>query len=235
MRALFLAGGRFVNVRARPGARKTGLFGVRSALVAVVVGAALALTATFAFANTQPTLSPVQATFTIPAGSTATWTLNLWSAGVQLGTATGTTGTLRVPVPGGTNCQLQADVRQNGVFYSGVAKSFTNCGPTPTTTSTTSTSTTSTTISSATTTTAPPTSPTSSPTTVPGGVTPPSVAIRPASSLALTGPGSGLRWLLAVGLALLTAGLLGLVCLGGPWAVATRRLRGTTPPSGDPR
>ena len=231
MRAFFLAGGRFVNVRARRGARTTGLFGVRSALVAVVVGAALALTATFAFANTQPTLSPIQATFTIPAGSTATWTLNLWSAGKQLGTATGTTGTLKVPVPGGTNCQLQADVRQNGVFYSGVAKSFTNCGPsTPTTTTTTTSATTTTT--SATTTTSPPTSPTSSPTTLPGS--PPSVATRPASSLALTGPGPGIRWVLAVGLGLLTAGLLGLVCLG-PLAVVTRRLRRTTPPADNAR
>jgi hypothetical protein len=230
MRALFLAGGRFVKVRAARGARTTGLFGVRSALVAVVVGAALALTASFAFANTQPTLSPIQATFTIPAGSTATWTLNLWSAGKQLGTATGTTGTLKVPVPGGTNCQLQADVRQNGAFYSGVAKSFTNCGPsTPTTTTT---STTATTAAPATTTTSPPTSPTSSPTTLPGS--PPGVATRPASSLALTGPGSGIRWVLAVGLGLLTAGLLGLVCLG-PMSAQRRRLRGSTPSSSGPR
>ena len=72
------------------------------------------------------------ATFAVPSGSDATWTLKLWSAGKLLGSETGTSGTLSVPVTGSPSCSLQADVqttRARGKFryYSGNRATSTCC------------------------------------------------------------------------------------------------------------
>lgn len=98
-----------------------------------------------AFADGTPQLSASGAVFSIPARSKATWTLTLWSGGVRRAASTGIGGTLKVTVPRGTPCSIQADVTRNGKYYSGVARTFTGCGPPTTTTSTSTTSSTSTT------------------------------------------------------------------------------------------
>src|SRR6202035_4907016 len=159
-------------------------------------------------------LTPTRATFAIPQGSTVTWTLNLWSAGQLLGTASGTGGSpeLTVSVPAGTDCHLQADVLRNEAFFAGAVKTFTTCGPTtPTTTApTTTTVPTSPGGGSTTTTVMPVTSPGGGsktgavmPVTSPGGSQAPSP-----SSLAFTGPSPGLWGLLLAGLVLVDLGSL---------------------------
>lgn len=103
----------------------------------------------------QPTLSPTEATFTIPKSSSpeTEWTLKLWSHGNLLGSDDGTTGVLVVAVPHTADCLFQADVTKSGVYYSGIRAVVPNCGaPTSSSTSTTTTT-------SSTTTTAPHTAP----------------------------------------------------------------------------
>ena len=93
-------------------------------LVALLTGALLFVSVN-AFASQAPspkfTAVPVvrAAQFTVPAGPSRTWVLRLWSHGKLLGTATGTSGTLSVPIPT-TTCRYQADVRvvgANGKSY----------------------------------------------------------------------------------------------------------------------
>ena len=88
-------------------------------LVALLVGALLFVSVdAFGFSAPSPKFvsTPVvtSARFTVPSGSSRTWTLKLWSQGKLLGTDSGSGGTLSVPIPTST-CVYQADVRIVGV------------------------------------------------------------------------------------------------------------------------
>jgi hypothetical protein len=88
---------------------------------------------------TQPTITSTVASFVIPTEGRGHYTLNLWSKGQLLGTATGTSGTLSVPVPSVPGCSFQADVRQvfgggYDIWIAGARKTFATCGPPVTTT-----------------------------------------------------------------------------------------------------
>jgi hypothetical protein len=206
----------------------------RSAAMGIVVGG-LAFTMTAASASHKPSITPTMATFTIPAGPQATWTLNLWSQGVRLGTATGSTGVLTVPVPSGTNCRFQADARRNDLFFAGAVATFATCGPPPTTTTTTTststTTTTTTTTTPATTTSTIPAPPGTAPSSPPPATASASAAASGAGSsspgpLAMSGPGPGLRMVALVGVALAGLGLL--LLTGDALARPARRLRRLT-------
>jgi hypothetical protein len=85
----------------------------------------------------RPTIASTQATFTIPPVAGATWTLRLWSHARRQGQITGTSGTLSLPVPTDSHCNLQADVlvkRPGGYrhFYSGQRVIEGGCGKHPT-------------------------------------------------------------------------------------------------------
>ena len=105
------------------------------ALLLGITGAVVAL-ATPALANSPvtPKISATQTTFAIPSGSAGTWTLRLWSHGTLEGTASGTSGTLTVPVPSTSDCTFQADVTVlppggQRYYYSGTRATVPGCGP----------------------------------------------------------------------------------------------------------
>jgi hypothetical protein len=81
----------------------------------------------------RPTINATRSTFAIPAGSTATWTLRLWSHGTLDGSDSGRSGVLSVAVPRTSDCEFQADVTSTPVggtafFYSGWRTTMANCG-----------------------------------------------------------------------------------------------------------
>jgi hypothetical protein len=85
----------------------------------------------------QPKIASTQSTFKVPAPSTDTWTLRLWSHGTLEGSDTGTSGMLTVAVPHTSDCAFQADVSTTApggrpYFYSGRRATMTDCGVTPT-------------------------------------------------------------------------------------------------------
>ncbi|HEY5251199.1 MAG TPA: hypothetical protein VIJ09_06045 [Acidimicrobiales bacterium] len=101
-----------------------------------MAGVVVALSAPAFASPVPPMLTPTQATFAIPSGSTSTWTLKLWWEGTVKGTATGTSGTLTVAVPAETPCTFQADVSQTTAsgqttYYSGTRRTLPSCGGTP--------------------------------------------------------------------------------------------------------
>jgi len=106
------------------------LLAVAGALGLSMVFAAPALAAsTYA----RPTITATRSTFTVPAGSTATWTLRLWSHGTLDGSDSGRSGVLSVAVPRTSDCEFQADVTSTpagGIpfFYSGWRTTMANCG-----------------------------------------------------------------------------------------------------------
>jgi hypothetical protein len=111
--------------------------GRRLAVLVIAAAAALAFSAPAFAAPRQPILSPTQATFAIPSGSTSTWTLRLWTHGALQGSETGTSGTLTVPVPATSDCTFQADVSVvplggTSSYYSGRRATVPGCGPLPT-------------------------------------------------------------------------------------------------------
>jgi hypothetical protein len=86
----------------------------------------------------KPAISTTQATFTIPPGTAASWTLKLWSGGTLEGMATGTSGTLTVAVPNlpASPCTVQADIRAvtpSGApfYFAGNRRTLPRCGVTP--------------------------------------------------------------------------------------------------------
>jgi hypothetical protein len=108
------------------------------AVIAILLGAlALVSMKAFAAATPSPTFSTgtmvTQAKFHIPNYSHQTWTLNLWSHGRLLGTTSGNSGTLSVPVAS-ASCGVQADVKRTGPngksWYFDGARATTTCCPT---------------------------------------------------------------------------------------------------------
>jgi hypothetical protein len=108
------------------------------AVIAIVLGTAVAFaTPVFAAAPRAPRISASQATFTIPVGSTSTWTLRLWTHGTLQGSDSGTSGTLTMAVPATGDCTFQADVSVvplggHSTYYSGSRTTVAGCGPLPT-------------------------------------------------------------------------------------------------------
>ena len=89
-----------------------------------------------ASAYVLPSITVTQSTFKVPAQSTSTWRLRLWSEGILEGSATGTSGTLVVAVPHTANSAFQADVSATPLggrqfFYSGARATLSRCGVTP--------------------------------------------------------------------------------------------------------
>jgi hypothetical protein len=120
---------------------RTGHITRRLAIVAGVSAITVALAAPAFAAPVPPALSSTQATFTVPSGSTSTWTLKLWWEGSLKGSTSGTTGTLTLPVPSESPCTFQADVSYvtkpggQSTYYSGSRRTLTTCGsPPPTST-----------------------------------------------------------------------------------------------------
>jgi hypothetical protein len=73
----------------------------------------------------------------VPAPTTFTWTLRLWSHGTLEGSDTGASGMLIVSVPHTSDCAFQADVSATApggrpFFYSGTRATMAACGRTPT-------------------------------------------------------------------------------------------------------
>jgi hypothetical protein len=108
----------------------------------IIVSSAISLAVVTAFAgsawaNQEPTLTSTDATFVIPKGHHDIWTLNLWSHGDLVGSATGIVGTLDVKVPKTSDCLFQVDVRRTtptgqSQWYSGFKTIVPNCGVCPT-------------------------------------------------------------------------------------------------------
>ena len=95
----------------------------------------------FAALPRPPTISATQARFTIPDGTTSSWTLKLWSHGSLEGTDVAMSGTLIVAVPTTSDCTFQADVSVTpaggkSMFYSGARATVPGCGPPPSPSST---------------------------------------------------------------------------------------------------
>jgi len=85
----------------------------------------------------QPKIASTQTTFKVPAPTTFTWTLRLWSHGTLEGSDTGKSGMLTVTVPHTSDCAFQADVSATApggrpFFYSGTRAKMADCGVTPT-------------------------------------------------------------------------------------------------------
>jgi hypothetical protein len=85
----------------------------------------------------QPKIASTHSTFKVPAPTTFTWTLRLWSHGTLEGSDTGTSGMLTVAVPHTSDCAFQADVSATApggrpFFYSGTRATMADCGVTPT-------------------------------------------------------------------------------------------------------
>jgi hypothetical protein len=119
----------------RPSRRhRTGRQALRLAVFVGVTGAAVALSVPAFATNVRPSISATEATFAIPAGTTSSWTLKLWSHGAMKGSDTGTSGTLTVGVPATSDCMFQADVSVTPVggqssYYSGTRATVPGCGP----------------------------------------------------------------------------------------------------------
>ena len=116
---------------------RTGRKALRLAVFVGVTGAAVALSVPAFATNARPKISATAATFAIPAGTTSSWTLKLWSHGTMKGSDTGTSGTLTVGVPATSDCMFQADVSVTPVggqssYYSGTRATVPGCGPPPT-------------------------------------------------------------------------------------------------------
>src|SRR5215469_15462792 len=106
---------------------------------ALVVGTVIS-SAGIASAGTRvpPVITATQVTFTIPSQPAGVWQLNLFTKHQtppqNLGSTTGTSGTLSLPVPQTATCDFQADVKvQIGgmgpfVFWSGVIAVVPGCG-----------------------------------------------------------------------------------------------------------
>jgi hypothetical protein len=109
------------------------------ATAGLVVGSVIG-SAGIASAGTRvpPVITATQVTFTIPSQPTGVWQLNLFTKhstpNQRLGTTTGTSGTLTLPVPQTPTCDFQADVKvQIGgvgdfVFWSGTIAVVPGCG-----------------------------------------------------------------------------------------------------------
>jgi len=106
-------------------------------LLSVLIGATgfvLSLpTTTSAASFGHPTITAADATYKIPAGTGAMWTLNLWSHGTVEGTATGMSGMLTVVVPTTSDCAFQADVRAITTagapfYFAGIRATVPGCG-----------------------------------------------------------------------------------------------------------
>ncbi len=107
---------------------------LRLAVLGGVVGAVVAFSVPAFASAVPPKITPTTATFAIPAGSTSTWTLNLWSHTVLEGSDHATSGVLIVAVPATSDCTFQADVTVVPVdgtrfFYSGKRATVPGCGP----------------------------------------------------------------------------------------------------------
>jgi hypothetical protein len=110
------------------------------ALGAIVVLGSVVYSAGTASAGTRvpPVITATQVTFTIPSQPAGVWELNLFTKhstpNQHLGSTTGTSGTLSLPVPQTPTCDFQADVRvQIGgvgqfVFWSGEVAIVPGCG-----------------------------------------------------------------------------------------------------------
>lgn len=129
---------RVLGPRARR-ARRAAVGAVTAGLVGVTVfGAASSASA----GKEQPTLTPSDATFTIPTAhdpAGTVWTLTVWSHGNRLGQTQGISGELDVPLPAIGKCFFQADVSKGTKYYSGTKGTFPGCGSTTTTSATTTT------------------------------------------------------------------------------------------------
>ncbi len=104
----------------------------------VGLSAVFSATAFAASPHQFPTITSSQATFKVPAGTTSTWTLRLWSHGTLKGSASGTSGVVAVAVPATTDCKFQADVKvtapgRHPHYYSGTRARVTDCGVRPST------------------------------------------------------------------------------------------------------
>jgi hypothetical protein len=114
------------------------LLGVIIALLAAVFVLSLRASAASVQSPTfTKSASVTGASFAIPKGSDATWTLRLWSHGQLIGSEQGTAGTLSVALPAAQSCTLQADVRTTRPkgafrFYSGLRTHSVCCPPLPT-------------------------------------------------------------------------------------------------------
>ena len=85
-----------------------------------------------------PVITATQVTFTIPSQPTGVWVLNLYTKhqtpDLPLGSTSGTSGTLSLPVPQTATCDFQADVRVQiggtgpSVFWSGTIAVVPGCG-----------------------------------------------------------------------------------------------------------
>ena len=114
------------------------LIGIGLAVVAPAAALGLAPSvASAATAHVRPTLTATQARFAIPPGSTGTWIMNLWThprPAMLVGTTSGTSGTLTLPVPQTATCDFQVDVRHappgsaTSTFYSGLIATVPGCG-----------------------------------------------------------------------------------------------------------
>lgn len=208
--------------RRRP--RRVGTVG-KVGLGTAAAAALLLVDTTAAFAGGHgPRIDQVQARFVVPAAPAhagATWLLTVWSGGIKVGSASGTSGVLRVPLAPTPTCQFQADVKMDGTYYAGTRAVVPGCDTTttsttsdPTTTTSSTTDPTTTTTTSTTTTTRPPTRPGSggSPGTGGGsGATSggPGAATLDSSggpALAFTGPARGLDILAEIAVASLAGG-----------------------------
>lgn len=113
---------------------KRFVFGVALAGAAVLPVASAASAAT----HSKPVITSSATTFAIPSSSPSgtTWTLNLWSHGTLVGTASGSSGELlTVSTPTTPKCKFQADVSQTPAggqktWYSGAKATLSQCGGT---------------------------------------------------------------------------------------------------------
>lgn len=110
--------------------------GLGLAAPAAVLGLAPTV-ASSATNHVKPTLSATQARFTIPAGSSGRWIMDLWThpAPAELvGRTAGSSGNLTLPVPQTSTCDFQVDVRHapagttKSTFYSGLVATVPGCG-----------------------------------------------------------------------------------------------------------
>ncbi|MBO0730716.1 MAG: hypothetical protein J2P57_15775 [Acidimicrobiaceae bacterium] len=114
------------------------LLGLGLTLAAPAAGLGVAQTVASAATNhVKPTLTATQASFAIPARSSGTWIMNLWThpaPALLVGRTTGTSGTLTIPVPQTPTCDFQVDVRHapagstKSTFYSGLIATVPGCG-----------------------------------------------------------------------------------------------------------
>ena len=114
------------------------LVGLLTVVIAVLLATvALLSVEAFAYGRQMPTFSHgadiTGASFTIPSDSQGTYRLSVWQHGHMIGSTSGTSGTLSVPLPTLPTCTYQADVRVTGPhgwiwWYSG-RRATTECCP----------------------------------------------------------------------------------------------------------